>query len=324
MRTACSLIALVVLVCSSSGAQKLQKFQPLPAVMESPANPLHEEKIRLGRMLYFEPRLSLSRSISCNSCHPLDRYGMDGTPVSTGHQQQKGGRNAPTVYNAALHGSQFWDGRAADVEEQAKGPILNPIEMAMPSEAAVVETLRQIPAYVEAFRKAFPGESEPLVYNNVGKAIGAFERKLVTPSRWDRYLSGDKNALQAAEKKGFDKFFAVGCADCHQGSLVAGEQYKILGIEKTYEANKDVGRFGVTRVPLDRFAFKIPSLRNVEKTAPYLHDGSIATLEECVRLMATYQLGKKLSDGDVASIVTWLKTLTGELPREYIQAPMLP
>ncbi|MBL8215226.1 MAG: cytochrome-c peroxidase [Bryobacterales bacterium] len=313
------------MLCSSSAAQKLKKFQPLPAAMENPANPLTDDRIRLGRMLYFDPRLSLSKAVSCNSCHPLDRYGMDGTAVSTGHKQQKGGRNAPTVYNAAGHASQFWDGRAKDVEEQAKGPILNPIEMAMPSEAAVLEVLRGIPGYVEAFRKAFPGEAEPLTYDNVGKAIGAFERKLVTPARWDRYLAGEKDALTPAEKKGFDRFYAVGCVDCHQGAYAGGgEAYKILGIEKTYEPNKDMGRFNVTKVGTDRYAFKVPSLRNIEKTGPYLHDGTIATLEECVRLMGTYQLGKRLSDGEVTSIVTWLKSLTGELPAEYIRAPALP
>ncbi len=326
MRIALSLsIALTAIPLSAEiSFNKLKKFYPLPTTMESAANHLTNDRIALGRMLYYDPRLSQSGAIACNTCHPLDRYGVDGTPVSTGHNGQKGTRNAPTVYNAAGQNAQFWDGRAPDVEQQAKGPILNPIEMAMPSDRAVVERLRAIPGYVTAFAKAFPSEKEPLTYDNLGKAIGAFERKLVTPSRWDRYLTGHKDAITNEEKKGFEKFYDVGCGDCHQGAFIGGQNFKLLGIEKTYPGLKDEGRFAVTKKPSDKYVFKTPSLRNIEKTAPYLHDGSIATLEECVRLMGLHQLGKKLTNNEVTVIVAWLKTLTGDLPRELIKAPALP
>jgi len=171
----------------------LRAFGPLPEVMTSPQNPVTPEKVALGRRLYFDTRLSRDGDISCNTCHPLERYGADGLPVSAGHRGQKGDRNSPTVYNAAGHFVQFWDGRAKTIEEQAKGPILNPVEMAMESEAAVVEALRRDPFYMEAFAKAFPGESAPLTFDNVAKAIGAFERTLTTPSRWDAFLQGDAN-----------------------------------------------------------------------------------------------------------------------------------
>lgn len=303
---------------------KLQKYEPLPPVMASPANPLSDEKIRLGRMLYFDPRLSKGQDVSCNTCHLLDRYGVDGKRVSTGDKGQTGDRNAPTVYNAAGHFVQFWDGRAADVEEQAKGPVLNPVEMAMPSPDAVIRTLKSIPGYVKAFSAAFPGEADPVTYDNMGRAIGAFERKLVTPSRWDRYLQGDRSALTEEEKKGFEKFTAAGCAECHRGAYVGGEFYKKLGLEKPWPDTSDPGRFRVTKKPSDRMVFKVPSLRNIEKTGPYMHDGKVESLDEVVRLMAEYQSGRKVKPADAGAIVTWLKTLTGDLPTEFLKAPALP
>lgn len=319
---------LVLAGCSAWAGEiskgKLEKFDPLPAAMTSPANALTEEKIRLGRTLYYDPRLSAGQDVACNSCHLLDRYGVDGKRVSTGHKGQTGDRNAPTVYNAAGHFVQFWDGRAADVEEQAKGPVLNPVEMAMPSAAAVVERLKSIPGYVKAFGAAFPGEADPVTYDNMGRAIGAFERRLVTPSRWDKYLGGDKSALSEDEKKGFGKFTSAGCAECHRGAYVGGEFFKKLGLEKPWPDTADQGRFRATKNPAHRMIFKVPSLRNIEKTGPYLHDGKVETLEEAVRLMAEYQSGKKLKPADVDAIVTWLKTLTGELPADYIQVPALP
>ena len=170
-------------------------------------------------MLYYEPRLSKSQEISCNSCHLLDQYGVDGQPTSDGHKGQAGDRNSPTVYNAAGHFVQFWDGRAADVEEQAKGPVMNPVEMAMPSEKQVIAVLKSMPEYVDAFKKAFPGEKDPISYENMAKAIGAFERKLITPSRWDKFLRGDSQALTNEEKAGFNVFMETGCQACHSGAI---------------------------------------------------------------------------------------------------------
>lgn len=303
---------------------KLEKFEPLPPAMNSASNPLSEEKIRLGRMLYYDPRLSLAKDVACNSCHLLDRYGVDGKRVSTGHKGQTGDRNAPTVYNAAGHFVQFWDGRAADVEEQAKGPVLNPVEMAMPSADAVVQRLKGIPGYVKAFSAAFPGEADPVTYDNMARAIGAFERKLVTPSRWDKYLAGDKSALSEEEKRGFLKFSSAGCVECHRGSYIGGAFFKKLGLEKPWPDTSDPGRFRATKNPAHQMIFKVPSLRNIEKTGPYLHDGKVESLDEAVRLMAEYQTGKKLKPADVDSIVTWLKTLTGDVPAEYIRPLPLP
>ncbi len=295
----------------------LGAFGPLPEVMASQENAVTPEKVALGRRLYFDTRLSRDGDISCNTCHPLERYGADGLPVSAGHRGQKGDRNSPTVYNAAGHFVQFWDGRAKTIEEQAKGPILNPVEMAMESGEAVVEALRRDPSYVEAFAKAFPGEADPLTFDNVANAIGAFERTLTTPSRWDAFLRGEETALTPEEKAGFLAFTEAGCMTCHRGVYVGGEMYSRLGIVKAWPDKKDPGRYRVTQHERDRFVFKVPGLRNVTKTAPYLHDGSIVSLEEVVRIMAEYQLGKTLADEKVAAIVTWLDTLTGELPPEF-------
>jgi cytochrome c peroxidase len=302
----------------------LTGFAPLPEVMESKKNPITEDKVLLGRMLYHDARLSKNHDVSCNSCHDLANGGVDGKPVSDGHKSQKGDRNSPTVYGAALQFVQFWDGRAEDVEEQAKGPILNPVEMAMPDEKRVLDTLRSMPGYVEAFKKAFPDDEEPLTYENVGKAIGAFERKLVTPSRWDAFLKGDPKALTDDEKKGFIKFMEVGCGQCHTGPLVGGTMYQKLGKEKPWEKQTDKGRSRVTKSSSDDMMFKVPSLREVTKTAPYFHDGSVASLAETVKLMAIFQLNKELSDADTDLIVKYMDTLSGEVPQDLIAKPELP
>ncbi|MBX3200659.1 MAG: cytochrome-c peroxidase [Labilithrix sp.] len=301
----------------------LNAFAVLPEKMTPPGGTLSDDAVALGKQLYFDTRLSKNQEISCNTCHGLDTYGVDNKPTSPGHKGALGARNSPTVYNAALHGSQFWDGRAKDVEEQALGPILNPVEMAMKDEAAVLAVVRSMPEYVAAFKKAFPADKEPVTYANLGKAIGAFERTLVTPSRWDKYVAGDDEALTNEERAGLAKFLDVGCNTCHAGSVVGGRDFKKLGQAKAWPTEvKDNGRFDVTKSDEDKHFFKVPSLRNVEKTAPYFHDGSVQTLDEAVKLMATHQLGKDLSNEDVASIVTFLKSLTGELPK--IDKPELP
>lgn len=305
-------------------ASMLVAFSPLPAVMDSKDNPLTEEKITLGRALYYETRLSASNEISCNTCHLLSTTGADGRKTSVGHKKQAGKRNAPTVYNAAGHFVQFWDGRAKNVEEQAKGPIVNPVEMAMQSEKSVVAEIAKVKWYKEQFAKAFPGQKDPLTFDNLAIAIGAFERKLVTPSRWDKYLGGDKNALDAAEKAGFKKFISVGCNTCHSGMYIGGAMYQKLGLAKPWPTETDLGRYEVTKKDVDKMFFKVPSLRNVEKTAPYFHDGSIGTLEEAITLMGRHQLGKELSADDVRSIATWLKTLSGDIPKDYVAEYKVP
>ncbi len=303
---------------------KLSLFGPLPEAIPNDANPITDEKVNLGRMLFFETRLSKSQQISCNSCHNLSSYGVDGQPTSDGHKGQRGNRNSPSVYNAAGHFVQFWDGRAADVEAQAKGPVMNPAEMAMPSEAQVIAVLKSIPEYADAFKLAFPGEKDPVTYDNMAKAIGAFERKLITPSRWDRFQRGDQTALTTEEKAGFNTFVETGCQTCHAGKYVGGGLYQKLGAAKPWPDASDPGRQKVTGNEADRMVFKVPSLRNIEKTGPYYHSGKVATLEEAVSTMADYQLGKALSPAQVNSIVAWLKSLTGDIPVEYIKEPVLP
>ncbi|HQY60937.1 MAG TPA: cytochrome c peroxidase [Polyangiaceae bacterium] len=300
-------------------------FAGLPARFESPKNALTDEKIALGKMLYFEARLSKNQQISCNSCHDLAKYGVDGEKTSPGHKGQRGNRNSPTTLNAAAHVAQFWDGRAPDVEAQATKPITNPGEMALANDQAIVTVLESMPEYADAFKKAFPGDTPALTVVNVGKAIGAFERTLATSSRFDAFTKGDAKALSDAEKAGFQKFLSVGCNTCHSTATFGGTEYKKLGQAKPYPPlaeGKDIGREAVTKQATDRHSFKVASLRNVEKTGPYLHDGSVATLEQAVKLMGSYQLGKDLSDADVASIVTFLKTLTAEPLK--IDPPKLP
>jgi cytochrome c peroxidase len=286
---------------------RLGIFKALPPVMDSAANPISDAKVALGRMLYFDARLSKGQDVSCNSCHVLSHYGVDNQPVSDGYKGQKGTRNSPTVYNAAGHFVQFWDGRASNVEEQAKGPILNPVEMAMPDEKRVLAVIDSMPEYVEAFQKAFPGEKHPVTFDNLAKAIGAFERNLVTVSRWDKFLGGDQAALSDAEKAGLNKFLDVGCQTCHNGIYVGGSMFQKLGLAKPWDNVKDPGRFSVTKQETDRMVFKVPTLRNIEKTAPYYHDGSISTLDEAVRQMADHQLARTLSKDEADSIVAFLK-----------------
>jgi cytochrome c peroxidase len=303
---------------------QLKMFKALPDVAASSKNPITEAKVNLGRMLYYDPRLSRNQDVSCNSCHDLAKYGVDGQSVSDGDKGQKGTRNAPTVYNAAGHFVQFWDGRAADVEEQAKGPVLNPVEMAMSSDKAVVSVLKSMPEYVSDFKAAFPGEKDPVTFENMAMAVGAFERKLVTPSRWDKFLNGDQAALTDPEKAGFNKFMDVGCQACHSGTYLGGQVYQKLGAVRPYPDTSDAGREAVTKQESDRMVFKVPSLRNIDKTAPYFHSGTVTTLEAAVKGMGEYQLGRELKDDEISSIVTFLKTLTGTIPAEYIKPPALP
>jgi cytochrome c peroxidase len=302
----------------------LRRFLPVRARIDAEGRPASDELVALGRTLFYDKRLSKNRDLSCNSCHKLDAYGVDGEATSPGFGGQRGGRNSPTVYNSAGYFAQFWDGRASDVEAQAKGPILNPIEMAMPDEQSVVLRLKAIPGYVSAFQRAFPGESAPVTYDNVGRAIGAFERGLTTPSRWDSYLKGDKSALSPAEVDGLKLFTNVGCMVCHTGEFLGGNSYQRAGAVEPWPNQTDEGRAAVTKNAADRMMFKVPTLRNIAKTAPYFHDGSAKTLDVAVRMMGKHQLGLELEDGEVRSIVTWLGSLTGELPMSYIAVPTLP
>lgn len=298
----------------------------LPTEFNSPENPLTDEKIDLGRMLYYDGRLSLSGSIACNDCHLLDNFGVDSMPTSQGHLSQFGDRNSPTVYNAGGHLAQFWDGRAPTLEEQAKGPVLNPVEMAMPDEKTVVSTLQGIPGYVDAFVAAFPDSPDPITYDNMAKAIGAFERRLVTPAPFDKWMSGDDTALSKPALAGLQLFLDTDCQSCHTGFAIGGTMYQKLGTEKPWPGLKDNGRFEVSKDERDRFVFKVPTLRNVAKTGPYLHDGSIDSLEQMVAKMVEHQTKRAgaFTAEEMANMLAFLDALTGEIPKDYIAKPELP
>jgi cytochrome c peroxidase len=297
-------------------------FGILPKVAESPFNLVTPEKVALGKALFFDPRLSKSGFISCNSCHNLAFGGVDGLPTSVGHRWKIGPRNAPTVLNAALHAAQFWDGRAKDVEEQAGKPILSPGEMAS-NEQLVMARLESISQYVKMFKEAFADEPDTMTYNNVARAIAAYERTLLTPSRLDRFLAGDSAVLTAEEKAGLKTFVDVGCVTCHNGVALGGNLFRKFGVVRQPEGLTDAGRFEVTKKEEDRYVFKVPSLRNIALTAPYFHDGKVWALEEAIRIMADVQLGRELSPTDLGRIAKFLVALNGE-PAPQVTLPNLP
>lgn len=298
----------------------LALYGSLPQTVESSLNPVTDAKVALGRMLYFESALSRTKTLSCNSCHPLASWGTTSSRTVS-DTCRAGRRDIPTVYNAAAEVDLFWDGRAHTPEEQAKGSILSPIEMGLPDEATALARLRDSPKYGPAFRAAFPSVQDPMTLDNMAQALGAFERRLVTPSRWDEFLRGKRDALSAEEKTGFATFVSSGCSDCHNGVAVGGRMYGVLGEAKPWPLRADSGRSSVTGKAADFMLFKVPSLRNVEKTAPYFDYGMVTDLPEAVRLMARYQRSLTLSETDVSAIVTWLKTLTGTVPAQYTSPP---
>ena len=290
----------------------LRRFKPLRQTFHDD-EPSPPALVALGRMLYLEPRLSKTGLVSCNSCHPLDRYGAVSEARAMGVNGKRGARNVPSTYNAAAQFSQFWDGRSPNVEAQALVPLLDPQEMGM-TEKSAVDVLDSIRGYADPFRLAFPGDERPVSLRNIGKALGAFERTLSTPSRWDQYLQGDRAALTSQEKEGLRVFTGVGCMVCHTGELVGGSMYEKLGAAARWPLKGDRGRADFTHDPTDDMVFKVPSLRNVARTGPYFHDGSIKTLDEAVRMMGSYQLGVELTDAEVSALVAWLGALTGKLP----------
>lgn len=298
-----------------------ENLAPLPEFTGE--NPLTDAKVALGKTLYYDKRLSKDGNISCNSCHNLKSHGVDNLPFSPGDAGELGGRNSPTVLNAAFHTSQFWDGRAKDVEEQAGMPILNPVEMAIPNEQFLVDRLSKIPAYQKAFKEAYPKDEQPLKYENIANAIGAFERTLVTPSRFDDFVNGDYNALSVEEKEGLKLFLKTGCTQCHNGSVIGGgmlQNFPVYGEYSDYiEGNEDFGRHDVTKAEFDKYMFKVPSLRNVEKTGPYFHNGEYKDLNDAVKTMAKAQLDTELNDEEVEAIVAFLGSLTGEVPAHALQ-----
>ena len=318
------------------GAQAAGNWQALPDRAPEPAdNPTTVAKVELGKMLYFDPRFSSTGSVSCFSCHNVMEGGDDHMPTSIGVHGQKGGRNAPTVWNAAFHSAQFWDGRAATLEDQAKGPPVNPIEMGMTNLDAVILRIADIPGYRAHFRSAF-GAGDVITMDNAARAIAAYERTLITPdSAYDRYVEGDETALTAQQVRGMEAFAAAGCTSCHSGPVFDGPELPIgtgflmkfpVYADSPYVAKYDLaadgGRFSVTAQESDRGLWRVQTLRNLEFTAPYMHNGSVKTLPEAVRVMASTQLGKTLDDAQVQDITVFLGSLSGPFPVQTM--PRLP
>jgi cytochrome c peroxidase len=302
-------------------------FDPIPHVVPAvDDNAVTKEKIELGRMLFFDPRLSSSHLLSCNTCHNLAMGGDDNLETSIGHGWQAGPRNSPTVYNAVLNIAQFWDGRAADLREQAKGPIQAGVEMNSKPDL-VVQTLQSMPEYVDHFQRAFPNVVDPVTFDNLARAIEAFEATLITPaSPFDQYLEGNPNALTAQEKRGLVTFIDTGCASCHAGVNIGGQAYYPFGVIEQPGADilplEDKGRFAVTETATDEYVFRAPTLRNVALTEPYFHAGRVWDLRQAVAIMGVSQLGEELNDQQIDDIVAFLKTLTGEMPD--VEVPQLP
>lgn len=334
MRLTLSKMSIAAAMLSTTVA--FANFEALPSSATAPAdNPQSSAKVELGKKLYFDTRLSRNGTVSCNSCHNVMGNGADLTATGIGIDGKKGGRNSPTVWNAAFQSVQFWDGRAASLEEQAKGPMTNPIEMGMDSHDTVVKRLKAIDGYAKEFARVFPGE-EPISIGNVVKAIAAYERTLITPnSPYDRYVKGNKTALTAQQVRGMKTVQEVGCTSCHMGANFSGPTLPegtgfyqkfptFTGSEydTKYNLLKDMGRFDVTKKDADKHFYRVPTWRNVAITAPYFHNGSVKTLDEAVRVMAKTQLNKVLTDEQVKDIVSFLDSLTGEFPKQTM--PVLP
>lgn len=327
------LIALLFTGAVAGQAQAVE-WQALPETAPAPGdNPTTEAKVELGKMLYMDPRFSSTGTVSCNSCHNIMEGGEDSRTVSMGVHGKTGGRNAPTVWNSAFHGVQFWDGRAKLLEDQAKGPVSNPVEMGMSDVETAMQRVRAIPGYAPYFERAFGKDA--MTVDNAAKAVAAFERTLITPnSPYDRYVKGDRSALTAQQVSGMEKFASTGCSGCHSGAAFNGPQTLGQGFYskfpmfadsdyvKQYDLAADRGRADVTGQEADLNQFRVPTLRNITDTAPYFHNGSVNDLGEAVRVMAKTQLNTDLSDADVADITAFLGALTGEYP--VITMPRLP
>jgi cytochrome c peroxidase len=319
MKLSASIIGVSLMGVAATVSALPSQFEPVQPIR--PVQMINLAQVELGKKLYFDPRLSKSGFISCNSCHNLSMGGTDNLKTSIGHNWQRGPINAPTVLNSSLNVAQFWDGRAADLKEQAGGPIANPGEMAF-THTLAIDTLQSIPQYVTEFKQVF-GDSS-INIDMVTTAIAEFEKTLVTPnSRFDRWLLGERNAITADEKAGYKLFKESGCVACHNGEALGGTSFQKMGVVQPYQATSPAeGLSAVTGKDADRFKFKVPTLRNVELTYPYFHDGEAATLSEAVDIMGRIQLGRKFSKTENDQIVAFLKTLTGDQPQFLL--PILP
>lgn len=309
-------------------AQARQLFNPLPQNMATEAYPIVPARTSLGRKLFFDPRLSRDGTVSCASCHRPALYGADALSKSIGVEHLLNARNAPTVLNAALQFKSHWIGDRANVEEQAMKSLTGHASFGNPDVAAVVRRINALPGYAAAFNQAFPDDKEPVKPENWGKAIGAYERTLVTPSPFDAYLNGNAKALSPQGQQGLKTFIDIGCVSCHNGVAIGGAAFQKFGIFADYWKETgsrliDDGRFNETKAPADKYLFKVPGLRNVAMTPPYFHDGSVISLPQAVRIMGKLQLGKELDDREVSDLVSFLNSLTGELPKDFATEPVL-
>jgi len=309
--------------CASAPVPTPSDALRVPQMEVESTVPQDPRRVALGRLLFFDPRLSKHGDASCSTCHVLTSFGVDGHATSSGQEGEGGRRNTPSVLNAATHVAQFWDGRALTVEAQALDALTNPTEMGMVSERAVIGVISGVPQYVEMFRQSFP-ESPSISARNVAAAIGAFERGLVTRSRWDDYMAGKRDALTLREKRGFSLFLQRGCIVCHAGPQVGGTSFQKVGAVFPWPNQQDAGRIMVTHFASDRMVFKVPSLKNIAETGPYFHDGSTSSLVTAIRLMAFHQLGIELVDDEVYAIEDWMKSMTGAPDPDYVSAPLLP
>jgi cytochrome c peroxidase len=329
-----SLLSFTGLLIADNGDEDLLRqakniFGPLSQVMPSEKNPITPEKVKLGKILFYETRISVDGTVSCTRCHPIGLYAADGLKKSIGNNCKLNPRNAPTVLNTAGQISVHWIGNRTDVEDQARQSVIGPPSFGMPSNEAVEKKLKEIKGYMDLFKKAFPGETDPMTVDNLAKAIGAFERTLVTPSHFDSFLKGDIAALNGQEKRGLKTYMETGCIMCHSGPYAGGQVYQKFGIFEPYwkytkSEPIDEGRYVVTKNEADKYVFKVPIQRNVAKTAPYFHDGSVDKLEDAVWIMGKIQLGKDLSKPQVEEVVTFLKSLTGKIPEDVLKVPLLP
>ena len=303
-------------------------FQPIAA--PAPANdPVTAARVELGRRLFFENRVSMDGNVSCGHCHPADKQASDGLPKAIGVFGKENPRNAPSIFNAALNFKQHWRGDRESLEEQAEKSLLGPASFGNPDQATAMSKLNAIPAYADAFAKAFPGDKDPINSKNWGVAVGAFERTLLTPSKFDAFLAGDVSALSKQQQAGLRKFIDLGCVSCHNGAGVGGNSFQKFGVASDYwketgVATPDKGRAEVTKNDADLYVFKVASLRNVARTAPYFHDGSVDDLTKAVKIMGKTQLGQDLSDSDAADIVAFLGALTGAAPANYASPEPFP
>jgi cytochrome c peroxidase len=303
------IVGVIQVNAESLERQANRMFATLPSKMKG-SEADTPELIALGKQLYFETALSINDSQSCNSCHNIkaNGAGVDNETTSPGALKKRGDRNSPTTWNAGLHVAQFWDGRAPSLEEQAKGPILNPIEMAIPTEKVAIERLNR-KGYETSFAVAFPNKKNAMTYDNIATAIAAYERTLISNDRFDKYLRGNNSALTTQEKLGLKKFMDIGCVSCHNGALLGANVFMKMGIVNSYPNVHDKGKYNVTKNPGDAYIFKVPSLRMVGQTAPYFHDGKAETLEDAVKEMAFYQLGRQLEKEDVDDLAAFLRSL---------------